>query len=402
VQAVLFGSVLLTAASFRVPVQAQDLRIGFIAPKTGIFAQLGTDMQNGFQMYLDEHKGELGGAKVTLIVEDDQGKPDIGVTKANKLILSDKVHMLVGGVLATTGYALAPVATREKMLYIGSIATADDLGQRDFENSPMVRPQRCLAARPSLGNGPEQGWKISHRGRLRSDTRPGGFQRLSVRRQIVRASGRRSFGTSGPTSDIERHRCHLRADGGADVPAIPQADPRGRLQKADPRRRHQLRRIHPAIDGRRGDRRRLLVHVQRGARHPEERGVREDVPRQIRQGLVLLFGGQLHHRPMDRRNDEKTRRQVSGAASLYKKTMQGIKLDAVRGPVSLDDRLTAVNNIYIKKVEKKKLFGYDKDELWNTVIKTYTNVSQFWTYDKDAFLKQPVYSRDFPPCKYCE
>src|SRR4029079_4717054 len=83
-------------------------------------------------------------------------------------------------------------------------------------------------------------------------------------------------------------------------------------------------------------------------------------------------------------------------------TMRGIKLDAVRGPVSLDDRLTAVNNIYIKKVEKKKMFGYDKDELWNTVIKTYPNVSQFWTYDKDTFLKQPLYSRDFPPCKYCE
>ena len=38
-----------------------------------------------------------------------------------------------------------------------------------------------------------------------------------------------------------------------------------------------------------------------------------------------------------------------------------------------------VQNIYIKKVEKKKMFGYDKDELWNTVIKTYPNVSQFWT-----------------------
>ena len=33
-----------------------------------------------------------------------------------------------------------------------------------------------------------------------------------------------------------------------------------------------------------------------------------------------------------------------------------------------------VQNIYIKKVEKKKMFGYDKDELWNTVIKTYPNV----------------------------
>jgi hypothetical protein len=30
------------------------------------------------------------------------------------------------------------------------------------------------------------------------------------------------------------------------------------------------------------------------------------------------------------------------------KTMQSIKLDAIRGPVSLDDRLTAINDIYIK------------------------------------------------------
>jgi hypothetical protein len=56
------------------------------------------------------------------------------------------------------------------------------------------------------------------------------------------------------------------------------------------------------------------------------------------------------------------------------KTMSGIKLDALRGPLHLDDRLTVVQNIYIKKVEKKKMFGYDKDELWNTVIKTYPNV----------------------------
>jgi branched-chain amino acid transport system substrate-binding protein len=48
------------------------------------------------------------------------------------------------------------------------------------------------------------------------------------------------------------------------------------------------------------------------------------------------------------------------------------------------------------------MFGYDKDELWNTVIKTYPAVGTFWTYDKAKFLAQPVYSRDFPPCKYCE
>ena len=137
----LCGSALLTGAWLGAPAQAQDLRIGFLAPTTGIFTQVGTDMINGFQMYLDEHKGELGGAKATFVLEDTQAKPDTAVTKANKLILQDKVHMLVGGLLASTAYALAPVSTREKMLYVGSIATADDLAQRQFEKYPyMVRP----------------------------------------------------------------------------------------------------------------------------------------------------------------------------------------------------------------------------------------------------------------------
>ncbi len=48
------------------------------------------------------------------------------------------------------------------------------------------------------------------------------------------------------------------------------------------------------------------------------------------------------------------------------------------------------------------MFGYPKAELWNVVIKTYPHVSQFWTYDKAKFLAQPVYSRNFPPCKNCE
>lgn len=84
------------------------------------------------------------------------------------------------------------------------------------------------------------------------------------------------------------------------------------------------------------------------------------------------------------------------------KIMTSLKVDAPRGPVSFDDMRNPVHNIYIKKVEKKKLFDYDKDELWNTVIKIYPNVSQFWTYGKEKFLAQPVYDRDFPPCKYCE
>jgi branched-chain amino acid transport system substrate-binding protein len=70
--------------------------------------------------------------------------------------------------------------------------------------------------------------------------------------------------------------------------------------------------------------------------------------------------------------------------------------DAPRGPIKLDAYGNPVQNVYIRKVEKKD------GELWNTVIHTFPAVSQFWKYAPEEFLKQPVYSRDFPPCPYCQ
>jgi branched-chain amino acid transport system substrate-binding protein len=110
---------------------AEELRIGFIAPMTGAFAQVGRDMANGFQMYLDEVGSNFAGTKVTFVLEDDEGKPPVGVRKAEKLIRQDKVQVFVGGLLASTGYALAPVSTRLKTVYIPSVPAADDLTQRD-------------------------------------------------------------------------------------------------------------------------------------------------------------------------------------------------------------------------------------------------------------------------------
>jgi len=70
--------------------------------------------------------------------------------------------------------------------------------------------------------------------------------------------------------------------------------------------------------------------------------------------------------------------------------------DAPRGPVKLDSHGNPVQNIYIRKVEKKD------GKYVNAIVKTYPNVSQFWTYSKDAFLKEPVFSRDYPPAKNLE
>src|SRR6202162_83344 len=149
-----------TAASSQA--QTPELKIGFLAPRTGIITQLGTDMVNGFQMYLDEHDGKLGGAKVTFIVEDDKGTVDGDVSMAKKLILQDKVDMLVGAVLGTAAYALAPVSNQEKNLFIGTITTADDIAQRQFDKFRFTVFSTWVSSQPTHALGQwacEQGYK---------------------------------------------------------------------------------------------------------------------------------------------------------------------------------------------------------------------------------------------------
>ena len=70
--------------------------------------------------------------------------------------------------------------------------------------------------------------------------------------------------------------------------------------------------------------------------------------------------------------------------------------DTVRGKIKFDEFGNATGDVYIRKVTRTD------GRLVNSVIKDYPNVSQFWTYDKTEFLKNPVYSRDFPPAKNLE
>ena len=85
--------------------QKGPLKIGVILPLTGVFAPNGQDALDGFQLYIDEIGGHVAGRKIELIVEDAQGKPDVGLTKARKLVEADRVHVLTG--VVSTGVALA-------------------------------------------------------------------------------------------------------------------------------------------------------------------------------------------------------------------------------------------------------------------------------------------------------
>ena len=69
--------------------------------------------------------------------------------------------------------------------------------------------------------------------------------------------------------------------------------------------------------------------------------------------------------------------------------------DTPRGPIKFDHLGNVIGSFYIRRVEKAN------GKLVNRTIKTYENVSQFWSFDEKAFLAHPVYSRDYPPLAKC-
>lgn len=78
--------------------QSNKVRVGFMLPYTGTFAQLGVAIENGFRMALDEKGGKLGGRDIEFFKVDDESDPPKGVENANRLVQRDKVDILVGTV----------------------------------------------------------------------------------------------------------------------------------------------------------------------------------------------------------------------------------------------------------------------------------------------------------------
>jgi branched-chain amino acid transport system substrate-binding protein len=403
---------ILGALALSTSVNAQELKIGFLAPMTGIFAQIGKDMENGFQMYIDEQKGNFAGAKVTFIVEDEEGKPPVGVRKAEKLARQDHVQLMVGGLLASTGYAIAPVSNRVKTVYVLSIAAADDLTQRDLKQYPYIVRTSWSSSQPHHPLGKwacENGFKrvvtVGADYAFGHEV-VGGFQKAfedcggQVVQKVWPPLGTKDFGPYIPT---------IKKDADAIFTVMV-----GPMALQFPKQVQEAGIKTPLIGGgtsydefvlpSMGDE--VLGHVSAlqysaALDTPKNR----EFVRKYREkyGKVPSYYSESNYTTAQMIHE--VMKQTKGKWPGPEKFIQMItrlKLDTPRGPVRFDDMRNPIQNIYIKKVEKKKMFGYDKEELWNTVIKTYPNVSQFWNYDKAAFLKQPVYSRDFPPCKFCE
>jgi branched-chain amino acid transport system substrate-binding protein len=391
--------------------KAEELRIGYLAPTTGIFAQVGKDMVDGFKMYLDEHKNVLGGAQVKFIVEDEQGKPDTAVTKAKKLILQDKVHMIAGGLLASTGYALAPVSTAEKVLYVNPVAAADDLTQRDLAKYPFHIRTGWSSSQPSHPFGQwacDQGYKkivtIGADYAFGYEV-VGGFQRAfeacggQIIQKIWPPLGTKDFGPYIPSIKPEADAIFSLMVGPMSLQFPKQLAASGNKKPVIGGGTSYDEFVLPAM----GDE--VIGHIsalQYSAAIDTPKNAEFVKAYRTKFGKVPSYYSETNYTTAGMIDQviAKNQGKFPGAEGFIKQ-LASMKFDTIRGPVTIDDMRNPVQNIYIKKVEKKKMFGYDKDELWNTVIKTYPNVNQFGQFKKDEFLATPVYSRDFPPCKFC-
>ena len=106
------------------------IKIGFLAPLSGGMAANGKDMLAGAQLYLEEVKYQAAGRKIELLIEDDEANPAVGLTKTRKLVEKDAVHLMTGGLMASTAYALAPYIDSKEIPMTYPIMSADDITQR--------------------------------------------------------------------------------------------------------------------------------------------------------------------------------------------------------------------------------------------------------------------------------
>lgn len=391
---------------------AEELRIGFLAPMTGIFAQIGKDMSNGFKMYMDEVGNDFGGAKVTFILEDGQGKPPVNVRKAQKLIRQDKVHLFIGGLLASTGYALAPVSTRSKTIYISPISAADDLTQRQKDKYPFFIRTGWTSSQPSHPLGEwacEQGYKrvvaIAADYAFGYEV-VGGFHKSfedcggQIIQKLWAPIGTKDFGPYLP---------QIKRDADAVLTLMV-----GPMSLQFPKQYKAAGLTMPLLGGGTSadefalpfmsdDAIGYVTALQYSAALETPKNVEFVKKYRDRYGKVPSYYSESNYTTAQWIHEamKKSGGKWPGTEAFIK-NFASIKLDSIRGPVELDEQMNPVHNIYMRKVEKKKHHGYPDEELWNTVVKTYPKVSQYWTYGKEAFLKQPVYSRDFPPCTHCD
>jgi branched-chain amino acid transport system substrate-binding protein len=387
--------------------QQGPIKVGFLTQMTGGGAAVGKDMSNGFTMYIEEVGKQIAGRKVEVIVEDTQGDPAQALTKLRKLVESDNVHAVAGIFLANEGYALAPKVDEYRIPTVWAVVSADDLTQR----KPVKWAVRTgwTSSQPNHPFGEYVAKTLGYKKvvTVAADYAFGWEQVGGFQRTFEEAGGQVIQKLWPPlgTTDFGPYLPQIKRDADA-VFAVMVAAMALRFPK-----QYQdagLKARLPLIGGGTTFDEFVLPSLGDeaiGAITPLIYSAAIDTPvnkrcvKEFRTKYGKVPGYYAEASYTAARWIAEGAKAVGGNVEDKDKFLAALRKlevsDAPRGPIKLDVYGNPIQNIYVRKVEKKD------SELWNTVIQSFPAVSQFWKYNPEDFLKQPVYNRNYPTCKYC-
>jgi branched-chain amino acid transport system substrate-binding protein len=380
--------------------QTGPMRVGFLTVKTGPLASGGLQMEQGLTLYLKERNNTLAGRPVQLFTGDSAGAPAVARTKMQELVERDNVSCLIGP-LATAEALAIDDYIRDKQIPTLSVAAAEDMTQRKA-NPWFVRATSTSAqCSYAMGDYAAKDLKYKRVAMIADDIAYGYELNAGFQRAFEDAGGKVVQKLWPPLNapDYGTYIAQLKTN--VDAIFIGFAGSNGLKF--------------------------LRQYKEYGGRTPLLGGmtaIDESLLRQMGDEALGSLSTCWYSAQLDNASNKKL---VSGMQRDYKvdpgfyaaatytnaavleaalkqidgkiedknalmKALRDIKVqETCRGPVQFDKYGNVVGNIYIRKVEKKG------GALVNAVIKTYPNVSQFWTYDPEEFLKKPVYNRESWP-----
>ncbi|HEY9793313.1 MAG TPA: ABC transporter substrate-binding protein [Candidatus Obscuribacterales bacterium] len=388
------------------PPAAAPIKIGFVASLSGVGADPSKDMENGIRLWLEQCHGKVAGRDVQLIVENDESNPATAVAKVKKLVDQDKVDVLDGLLLANIGYKVAPVVEEAKMPMIYAVCASDDLTQRkrshwivrtSYTSSQASHPFGEYVAKKlgykrvvTIGmdypygyetvGGFQDAYENSGGQVVQKLWAPLGFRDFSQQLSKIRPDADAIYlCTTSAAAELFPHQYK---ESGLKLPIVACSSSYDEVILPhlgdDALNAISAANYSAALDNAANKK---FVAEYRAKYQADPSGYAADAyvsGQWIQKAIEILKG------------------DVSDKTKLLA-TLKKVELkDSPRGPVKLDDFGNVVENIYVRKVEKKS------GKLQNTVIATFKDVSQFWKWNPDDYLKRPAYSRDYPACSHCQ
>lgn len=383
--------------------QTGPIRIGVLAPITGPLATPGKDMVDGLKLYWAQANNTAGGRKVELVITDTTCNPDQALTQARRLVHQEKVHFMIGPLCGHEGPAVAQVSKETGVPLIMDAAGADTITK--WDRSPTVI--RTAVSASQIGH-PWGEYMYKELG-LRNVTFIG--QDYTWGHEVTLGAVRTFKALGGKVATIIWNPIGTK-DYGPTVAAIP-ADTDGvsavvvgadrvRLFEAwfnfgmDKKKKiyggywmHQD--VLPQMDDRAIGLVGNSLHYASGLQTPENLAFTTEFAKAHKR-LPSWFGESAYTAGLWTKTAIDSIKGNVEDRAAFLKAMRTVTVKAPRGPLKLDAYDNPVQNVYISKIQKIKhpVLG---DVLANVPVKTYENVSQFWTYPPEEFLKQGEYKR---------